>query len=166
MKKEQISFVDRRRGAKKILFTSVSVFMAIWCVTLMYPLFWTFQMSLKTPFEYFTSSSLAWAKVPQWNNYVRIFEALEVKDITFLEMLFNSVWRTFGTCTLGMFATATLAYCLAKFDFGIRPAMWAVIIFMMVWPQLGTGGAVYMIVSFRFTLLILLKFSQRKYTSK
>lgn len=141
--KQDIEYVDKRRGGRKILFGAVSVFMALWCATLIYPLFWTFQMSLKSPFEYFTSSTLEWAKVPQWNNYVRIFEELKVKDVNFLVMLWNTVWRTFGSTTLGIFATATVAYCLSRYDFGARGIMWAVIVFMIVYPSMGTGGASY-----------------------
>lgn len=140
---KEIEYINRRRGGKKIFFGAVSVFMAIWCITLMYPLFWTFQVSLKTPFEYFTSGALEWAKEPQWHNYIRIFEELKVKDVNFLVMLWNTIWRTFGSVTLGIFATSTVAYCLSRYEFGARPIMWGVIVFMIVYPSMGTGGAAY-----------------------
>lgn len=145
--KNEIEYVNKRRGGRKILFGAVSVFIAVWCFTLMYPLFWAFQQSLKTPFEYFTSGSLEWAEESQWENYVRIFEELKVtvnrRKITFLEMLWNTIWRTFGAVTLGIFATSTVAYCLARYQFGARPIMWGVIVFMIVYPSMGTGGAAY-----------------------
>jgi raffinose/stachyose/melibiose transport system permease protein/N-acetylglucosamine transport system permease protein len=100
-------------------------------------------MSLKTSLEYFTSGALDFAVEPQWSNYLRVFETLKVKDSNFLIMFFNSIWQTFGTNAAGIFASCVVAYCLSKYKFGARNFMYAVIIFIMVYPSMGTGGASY-----------------------
>lgn len=143
MRREELAVVNKRRGVMKILFGVASVILALYCVTLIYPFFWMIQMSLKGSLEYFDSGALDFAVVPQWNNYIRVFEALKVKDSNFLIMLLNSIWQTFGTNIAGMFASCVVAYCLAKYKFGVRNFMYAVIIFIMVYPTMGTGGAAY-----------------------
>ena len=143
MKKEELAVVNKRRGGMKIVFGVASAILALYCVTLIYPFFWMFQMSLKTSLEYFTSNALEFAAEPQWHNYIRVFEELKVKDADFVIMLINSIWQTFGTNIAGMFASCVVAYCLAKYKFGVRDFMYGVIIFMMVYPSMGTGGAAY-----------------------
>lgn len=143
MKREELTVVNKRRGGMKVVFGIASVILALYCVTLIYPFFWMFQMSLKTSLEYFTSGALDVAIEPQWLNYTRVFEELKVKETNFIVMLVNSIWQTFGTNIAGMFASSVVAYCLAKYKFGVRNFIYAVIIFVMVYPSMGTGGAAY-----------------------
>ncbi len=141
--KKQVEIINKRTGGTKIAFGVCFIALVLYCVTLVYPFLWLIQMSLKTSLEYFTSGALDFAADPQWNNYIRVFEELKVKDSNFLVMFLNSTWQTVAPTAVGMFASCVVAYCLSKYKFGARNFMYAVVIFIMVYPSMGTGGAAY-----------------------
>ena len=143
MKTRTIEIVNKRSGGVKIAFGIASVILAIYCFSLIYPFVWMFQTSLKTSLEYFMSGPLQFAVKPQWKNYFEVFSKLKVKESNFLIMFWNTVWHSFGSTTIGIFASSVVAYCLAKYKFGVRSLMYAVILFIMVYPSMGTSGAAY-----------------------
>ncbi len=141
--KKEVEIVNKRTGGVKVTFGIASAVLALYCLTLIYPFIWMFQTSLKTSLEYFTSGTLDFAVEPQWQNYIEVFDKLKVKEANFIIMLWNTVWHTFGSSTIGIFASCVVAYCLSKYKFGARNFMYAVIIFIMVYPSMGTSGASY-----------------------
>lgn len=141
--KKEIEVVNKRIGGVKVAFGIASVILALYCVTLIYPFVWMLQTSLKKSLEYFTSGPLDLPVEPQWKNYIEVFSKLKVKDSNYIIMLWNTVWHSFGQTTIGIFASCVVAYCMAKYKFGLRNFMYAVIIFIMVYPSMGTSGAAY-----------------------
>ena len=145
--KKSVEIINKRTGGTRIFFGVVCGILIVYCAMLIYPFLWMFQQSLKGQFEYFVAGPFEFAADPQWNNYIRVFESITVrakgKQVGFLMMLFNSIWQTVGPTAIGMFFSCIVAYCLSKYKFGVRNFMYAVIIFMMVYPSMGTGGAAY-----------------------
>ena len=143
LKRKETEIVNKRTGGQRVVFCVAFCILLLYSLSLIYPFIWLFQTSLKTSLEYFTSDPLEWAKVPQWENYVKVFDVLKVKDNNFLIMTINSIWWTFGNTFIGIFMTSIVSYCLSKYRFGARNFMYAVIVFIMVCPIFGTGAAAY-----------------------
>ena len=140
-KRRTVEIADKRTHGQMAVFVVAFILLLGYSITLLYPFVWLFQTSLKTSLEYFTSNSLKWAAIPQWRNYITVFSVLKVKETNFLGMLFNSLWFTGGTVGLGMFMTSIVSYCLSKYKFGVRNFMYAVIIFIMVFPIFASGAS-------------------------
>lgn len=108
----------------------VRIFLIIWSILIIFPIFWAVLSSLKTNLEFGTN---AW-KLPeklQWVNYKEAWEGAN-----FSKYFLNSLILSVGTVALSIIMTATSAYVVGKF---VHPVVKSIeifySIFMMV-PQM------------------------------
>ena len=108
----------------------VRIFLIIWSILIIFPIFWAVLSSLKTNLEFGTN---AW-KLPeklQWVNYKEAWEGAN-----FSKYFLNSLILSAGTVALSIIMTATSAYVVGKF---VHPVVKSIevfySIFMMV-PQM------------------------------
>lgn len=131
---------------EKIVLTIVTALFTIYALSLTYPFFFTFVNSLKSastyePIYFFTSDL-------HWENYqTALLFKFEFTNISFLDMFWNSIWQTVLATTLGMIASSCMAYVTAKYDFKYLKALYAVGIFTMVIPVIGSTPAMYKLLS-------------------
>ncbi len=144
-KEKEVTFLARHLGADKIVFGIVSVVMLFHCFTLLYPLAWMINASLKNApeMEFFLTSSIAFPEKLMFSNYIDAFTALNNSQsgITLWVMIFNSVWYTGLTTIASIFAPLTVGYVLAKYNFRGKEFIYSLIIFSITVPIVGTGAS-------------------------
>jgi multiple sugar transport system permease protein len=94
-----------------------------------FPFFWAVSTSLKRPAELLLFPPRVFPEIPQWSNYVRVFE-----KVPFLRWAVNTVFVvTLGT--LGMVLSASLAaYAFARFEFKGRDMLFMITLGTMMLP--------------------------------
>lgn len=127
----------------KIFFGFVFLVLCFHALCLIYPVIWLFLNSLKTSYEYVSSSSLALPKNWLFVNYLEVFELFKVKNVTFLGMTWNSIWWSFGNTVIGVFMGCVVAYTVARYDFRGKNIIYGAIMFTMMIPIYGTEAASY-----------------------
>lgn len=133
----------KKSRIKKInpLFIVVSFIFTIYAATLLYPYIWGGISSLKTPAEYYDPFSFP--EKLQFINYKYAIENMSVEGISFLEMVWNSVWFSVGSTIITIAMQAITAYVLAIYDFKGKKIINAVFLFIMVYPIYGSFPATY-----------------------
>ena len=88
------------------------ILLTIAALSFFFPFFWAAMTSLKRPAELLLFPPKVFPEIPQWGNYVRVFE-----KVPFLMWMGNTIFVV-GLSTLGMVLSASLAaYAFARFDF-------------------------------------------------
>jgi multiple sugar transport system permease protein len=96
----------------------------------MLPFFWTLGSGLKTPQEMFDFPPVLWPSVPQFTNFLEIFQA----PYRFATWTYNSVFVAL-LATAGTVITASLvAYGFARFEFRGKNALFMLTIATMLLP--------------------------------
>ena len=148
----------RRSKKEKILFGIAFAIMAVYAFTLLYSLFFLFINSLESSFAYTdkltaAKNSFAFPEKLHWENYKKAFENLGFTSGTTGEriglgnMFFNSAWYLFFRVGGNLFGCAAMAYALSKYRFKLNSAIYAIIIFSMTVPIVGTMGASFKLMS-------------------
>lgn len=137
-------FLYKRSRHEKIIFGILFLIFVVYAFSLVYPLFWLVINSLMDTFEYnLNVQNLQPFKMPTrlvWENYAEALNNLDDR-ITFPKMFFNSIWYSCVGSFLTVFMSSVVAYCLSRFKFPGRDFLYAVAIFSMTIPIIGTMGA-------------------------
>ena len=112
-------------------------------ILLIYPVVWLFLNSLKTSYEYISTSSLLLPSDWLFSNYIEVFDAFQIKGVGFLEMTWNSIWWSVGNTAIGVFMSSLVAHTVARYDFKFKNFVWGLIMFTMMIPLYGSGAAGY-----------------------
>ena len=159
MKKvKETNILSKRSPSEKVLFGFVFVIFALYAISLLYPLFYLFMTSFKTSYAYETDImngklfALPSIMEIDFMNYPEALSKMFVmstsgREIYLYEMLFNSIWYTVGSSMGGVLVSAFTAYALAKYRFFGRNAIYAVIIFTMTIPIIGSTGSTLKLLS-------------------
>jgi len=138
----KVDALNRRSKSEKILFTIVFVIFAIQTFTMFFVLWWLINNSLKDPFEYAQlKNSLHFPEQMQFGNYIQAFKTLNTCEITFFEMILNSLYYTVVCSFLGSFCPAVTGYVLAKYRFKGRNLIYSIAILTLTLPIVGSGAA-------------------------
>ncbi len=107
------------------------LFVLFLCIVFGFPLFWTLMSSLKTPVEMAAFPPLWVPALPQWGNYVRVFE-ISRHPVSLWAM--NSVIIVVLS-TLGAIITASLvAYSFARFEYRGRNLLFMITLSTLMLP--------------------------------
>lgn len=146
MKRKERNILYSRNRAEKIVFGIVFCIFALYALSYIYIVLWTFISSLKTNREFF-SSPFALPKSWLFKNYVDSFKMLEYNGTYYFGMLFNSLWLTFGGLIISLACSACTAYVLAKYRFKGSQTIYAGALFIMIIPIMGSLPANYKLIS-------------------
>lgn len=130
----------KRQGGDRILFAIVFIIFLIHSLGLIFPILYLFMNSFKTANEHF-DNPLAWPTTFEFANYARAFSSFQVGDDNFFTMLFNSFWYVGLTALAEVLAPMAVGYCLARYEFRGKKILYAVILFSLTIPIVGTGAA-------------------------
>ena len=159
MKKvKETNILSKRSSYERILFGFVFVIFAIYALSLLYPLFYLFTTSFKDNYAYKTDiingKLFALPKLLELDflNYSEALNKMFIMDtygreIYLYEMFFNSIWYTIGSSLGGVLVSSFTAYALSKYKFVGRNAIYAVIIFTMTIPIIGSTGSTLKLLS-------------------
>ncbi len=146
------SILTNRDKPTKVLFAIVFVLFTIYSFTLLFPFFFLLVNSLKGPLEYINHLNagelLSFPKTMHFENYLTAFTEMRmvnsIGEYVYLpEMIFNSLWISFTSIFCGLFASAIVAYPLAKYRFKLRGFIYGICIFNMTIPIIGSSGSMF-----------------------
>src|SRR5215813_699606 len=100
----------RRRREMKLLFRYVTA--ALLVVVFVFPIYWLFAISFKTPGEIFASPPVWYPKSIQFNNYAVLFKDGDAKTVG------NSLVLASVSTFFGMIFGTIAAYSLVRFKTG------------------------------------------------
>lgn len=137
-----------RRSSKRKAITSRKVFLwlafaifAIYAISLLLPFAWMLVNSFRDVDEWKTLTTLKeyWSFPKAWNftNYFNVLSK-SINGDNLLSMLLYSLILTIGGTIVNVFFSACAAYVVAKYRFPGRKIIFAVAIFAMVVPIVGT----------------------------
>lgn len=142
--KKSSNFNIRTRTEKIILWIFFVLFV-LYAITLFFPMIWAFYNSLKTMREYNEDifNVPAFDKM-HWENYINIFDE-EQMTVSIPFAVFNTVWRTLGSVTVGIFFTACTSYVVCKYSnqFKWLNHIYTFVVTIMIVPILGSTAAAY-----------------------
>lgn len=130
----------RRSPSERTAFSLFFVLYIVFAVVCIYPLIWCFTNALKTTPQFLDSNfglPVDW----RWDNFAKAFQNFKVKDQNFLQMFWNSCWQTFGGCALNVLASVLVAYPLSRHRFPGKAFVYAVVIFRVTVPIIGSAAS-------------------------
>lgn len=140
-KTETAAILTKHRGADKILFTIVFIIFTVHCLTLLLPVFWMLMSSFKEANEYFIGDPFALPETWHFENYPNAFKELNAGNVSFLQMSINSIWYTALATGSSLVGPVITGYVLSKYNFRGKNIIYAVAIFSITIPIVGTGAA-------------------------
>ena len=125
-----------KKQKRRPSFLNIIVFtvLSIWTLSMFACLFWLLNNSVKAPLEY-ELSQVTMAKEPlkYLQNYLDAFTEMTVKGNNLFNMLWNTLWVTFGNIGLQVISSLTFSYIIARYKFpGRNLIYWVVIVQMML----------------------------------
>ena len=132
--------------SQKIVFIVYGAIFVVFAVICLYPLFWVFINSLKG-YEELKESSIALPKSFDLSVYLGVLSfsnsTFTAVRVGFWNMALNSIWMAFGGQAINLLASICVAYPLARYKFPFRKFFYAIIIFRITIPVIGSGPASY-----------------------
>lgn len=132
----------KRSPAEVIIMGAFFVIIAVHAISLLYPLFWAVLNALKTN-KLFEVSSTAFPNPIMWSNFAEAFESISIDGVSLFSMIGNSVWICIVGIGANTLASLLVAYPLARYRFPGRDFLYALAIFSMTIPIIGTGSTGY-----------------------
>lgn len=135
-------FFKRKSPAEAAIQIFVSAIFMTVALSYLYVLFWAVIAGLKTNSE-IVLNPFSMPEIPQWHNYIEVFQLLEVNNNNFWDMLVNSIYFSVGQVLIQQFTTITFAYCCTKYKFPGSGLPYVITLVMITLPIYGSGGATY-----------------------
>lgn len=125
-----------RSPAEKVFLWTLAVLFAIYTVTLLYPLYWTFVNSFKQPKEFFKNIY----GLPQDPVFTNFRDALKVKvgSANIVDMFANSVIVTVFALTIALIECTMTGYVFSKYKFPGSKFIYNMMLVVMFLPIVGS----------------------------
>jgi ABC-type glycerol-3-phosphate transport system permease component len=129
----------------------------VWLAVLIavFPLYWLFVTSLKTPLEIFSATPTLIPQDPTLENYRRIFEGYDPRrglEVPILPVFRNSIVVALSTTTVSLLVATTAAYALVRSRIAWIKWLFLAILLMRTIPRITIAIPLYLLLQ-RFGLL-------------
>ena len=142
----------KRSQSEKVIFGIVFVLFCAYAVTLLFPFLWLLVKSFEDPIFYDVNIMINGPfGIPEkfvFNNYIDAFTKMTYNEVSFVGMIFNSLWYIALGLTWAMIWPVCVGYVFAKYNFKGKEFIYALAIFSMTVPIIGSGGAYYRFIAF------------------
>lgn len=147
-----IKHIFGKTAKARIVTIAGFIIFAVYSATLIYPFFFMFINSLKTATEFFTGQNVfAFPKKAMFSNYwealtkftIRAGGGDAAREFSLVSMFGISIALTLGGTVLSVLVSAMTAYAVCKYKFFGRNVVYAVAIFTMIIPLVGTLPSLY-----------------------
>ncbi len=156
-KKDDASILTQRTKNEKILYSIVFVIFVLYAITLIYPIVYLFLNSFHDAYTYTdlrvngNVNPFAPPEVWHWENYADAFK-ISIKnsmneDIYLPQMFFNSIWYCGIHVGEQVLMSCFTGYALAKYNFKSKSVIYALVIFSMTIPVVGTTASMFKLVN-------------------
>lgn len=139
--KKERNILDFRTKGQNTVFIVVFILFVLYALSLIVPFIWLFMSALKKPFEFIRSDAFDFPEQAQFKNFITAFTELKYKKIGFFGMVFNSIWMTVFSNLIYLTCSSMTAYCISKYNFKGRNFLYALTVFIMVFPISGSLAA-------------------------
>lgn len=134
-----------RTKTEKIILSIFFLLFCVYAITLIVPLIWTAYNSLKGMRAYNDDPLFvpSFSEI-RWDNYQKIFDK-EMMMVSIPFAMFNTVWRSLASVSIGIFFTACTSYVVSKYcgDFRWLKWVYSFVVTIMIIPVLGSTAAAY-----------------------
>jgi ABC-type glycerol-3-phosphate transport system permease component len=148
-----VGLLNKRTASEKIVFAIIFTVFMIYAISIIYPLIYLIINSLQDAEQYLDNISLggnAFALPEVWHfeNYTKAFSGFSMinfkgEEIYLYNMLINSIWYCLTSVFCGLMMSAFTSYVLSKYVFRGRSIIYALAIFSMTIPIVGTMGSMF-----------------------
>lgn len=139
--------IDRRRTpSQKIIFIVVGTLFFLYALTFAFTFVWAIMTSLRGKLE-FIRTPFALPDTLHFENYADAFKVLKIGDNTLINLIVNTLWYSVGSTVLVVIFTNITAYCVSKYSFVGRKAIYFIAIFVMLIPVVGALPQQYILYS-------------------
>lgn len=140
LKKEK-NILDKRSGGEKIFFAIIAVILWVHTITLVIPIVFMLLTGLKSSGEYYATKLYDFPAQWLFGNFKLAFTSLKYRNITFFDMIYNSIWFTLEKSVINELAPLMVAYAIARYNFPGKKFFTTLILVRTVLPLFGSGGA-------------------------
>lgn len=136
-----------KKAAPIVVFSLTGIIMAVYALSLIYPIVWVLLSSLKDTYDY-TLNPFSLPDIWYFENYTTAWEALTVEVwnattktmviYSYGNMFLYSVIITTVNSFLGVFLPAITAYIVSKYRFRGRNLLYKIALFTMIIPIVGS----------------------------
>lgn len=153
---EEASILTKRAKSEKVIYAFAFVLFTVYAVSIIYPLLYLVINSFQDAYTYTqnrvmgNANPFALPEVWHFENYVKAIN-ISVQDSqnneVYMYMMFlNSIWYC-GIAVCGqVFMSSVTGYVMAKYKFKAREFIYAIVIFSMTIPIVGTTGSMMKLV--------------------
>ena len=138
---------ETRSLSEKIVRAVATTVLLLWCIVLLYPLFFGLNGALKENGRAFMSNpvSLVFFTNPKWGNFIEVFDVIKHNDVSFFSMMLNSLFFAMVPTAVSIFFTALIGYCVSKYGhkYRILRHIYSAILIIQFIPLYGTLPATY-----------------------
>ncbi len=144
MKKKRFNwskiFGEKRTPLQKTVFVIIFIVFVLYAFTMVFPFIWLILNSFKSGEEFFSSgrSSFAFPAEFTGENYGKVFDKYNLGF-----MFLRSLLLAGGGTLLTLVTSSMAAYTVAKYKFPGRGIIYAIVIFALIVPVVGTLPAQY-----------------------
>ena len=134
--------------SKKITFAVAFFFFSAYSAFILYFFVFAVLMAIKPSAQAFTMDQMSgrlfsFPDQPTLQNFILAFEQFSIGEHSYAEMIFHSVWRSFGGTFLGWFFTAMVTYILVFYKNKLTNFIYLMGFFLSMLPLYGAGPAEY-----------------------
>lgn len=144
------SKVKQRSVSEIFVYLIATVFLNIWAISLLYPLFFGLNSALKESGNAFMLNpvSIVIFNKPAWSNFTLAFQTITYNEVTFIEMTLNSLFFSTIPNLVAVFFTTAVGYVVCKYDkYKIMGFVYSFILIIQLIPLYGNLPATYKLFS-------------------
>lgn len=129
----------------KVMNIVVFIIFAVYCLSLLYPLFWALLAALKSNNEYMILNRNGFPITWTFENFVKAYDSMSATGTSMFAMIFNSIWYSAIGAFLNVFVCSVTAYVLSRYKFIGRNFLYGCAMLVMVLPIIGALPSQYKI---------------------
>lgn len=137
----------KRSKAEKTVFTVMFIWLALYALSFLAAYVIVIINTFKNPIEYALGNTFGLPEVWHFENYLKVFELLEVNDSGYFMMVFNSIWQALLETIPGILVTTMTAYAYARYKFPGRKILYMISIVLLTLSLPGSLPATYKLIS-------------------
>ncbi len=131
--------IKRTTVSRVIIF----LFLTLYSLTMVLSLVWVVLASLKSHNEITLTNVMGLPKDWLFTNYATAFKRLGDGKTGLFDMLFNSIWFSFGSSFLSVFICSLTAYVMSKYEFKGKKFLYGIFLVAMMLPVYGSFASNY-----------------------
>ena len=146
-----------RQLHRGIAFNIAAAIVFLWALSLLVVIIWGINISLTEGVEFYLDPNRFFPKEWYFGNYEKAFSTIgyqffntntmTLMEATYLGMLGNSAWFSFGSTFMKLLATMCFAYVVARYRFIGRKFLYVFVLVQMMLPVYGQTTANYKLLS-------------------